>query len=105
VNKVGILERLFAGFVLLIQKGSLRDRGSTFRRSVDCLVAIGTLDHVPRGIISLLLRIKDGNQVAPLTREHPRRRYTPVVRRLPLRGHRDPQLSMETLFPVGRRYR
>jgi hypothetical protein len=33
-------------------------------------------------IISLLLRITDGNQVAPgvapLTREHPRRRYTPV---------------------------
>ena len=32
------------------------------------------------GIISLLLRIAGGNQVAPgpLTREHPRRRYTPV---------------------------
>jgi hypothetical protein len=29
-------------------------------------------------IISLLTRINDGNQVAPLTREHPRRRYTPV---------------------------
>ena len=31
-----------------------------------------------RCIISLLQRITDGNQVAPLTREHPRRRYTPV---------------------------
>jgi hypothetical protein len=29
-------------------------------------------------IVSLLTRINDGNQVAPLTREHPRRRYTPV---------------------------
>ena len=28
--------------------------------------------------ITGLLRITDGNQVAPLTREHPRRRYTPV---------------------------
>ena len=31
-----------------------------------------------RGIISLIQRNTDGNQVAPLTREHPRRRYTPV---------------------------
>jgi len=31
-----------------------------------------------RCIISLLTRTNDGNQVAPLTREHPRRRYTPV---------------------------
>ena len=30
------------------------------------------------GIISLIERNRDGNQVAPLTREHPRRRYTPV---------------------------
>jgi hypothetical protein len=29
-------------------------------------------------IISLLTRTNEGNQVAPLTREHPRRRYTPV---------------------------
>ena len=31
-----------------------------------------------RCIISLITRNNDGNQVAPLTREHPRRRYTPV---------------------------
>ena len=29
-------------------------------------------------IVSLIERNRDGNQVAPLTREHPRRRYTPV---------------------------
>ena len=44
----------------------------------------GTGVYVPRSvdwhrdIISLLMRINDGNQVAPLKREHPRRRYTPV---------------------------
>ena len=47
----------------------------------------GSVVYVPRSVdwhpalwcmISLIMRNNDGNQVAPLTREHPRRRYTPV---------------------------
>ena len=52
-------------------KPNFRGSGVYVPRSIDWHPA-------SRCIISLLLRITDGNQVAPLTREHPRRRYTPV---------------------------
>ena len=52
-------------------KPNFRGLGVYVQRSVDWHPA-------SRCIISLLERTRDGNQVAPLTREHPRRRYTPV---------------------------
>ncbi len=52
-------------------KPNFRGLGVYVPRSVDWHPALWC-------IISLLTRINDGNQVAPLTREHPRRRYTPV---------------------------
>ncbi len=52
-------------------KPNFRGSGVYVPRSVDWHPA-------SRCIISLILRNTDGNQVAPLTREHPRRRYTPV---------------------------
>jgi len=52
-------------------KPNFRGLGVYVPRSVDWHPALWC-------IISLLTRTNDGNQVAPLTREHPRRRYTPV---------------------------
>ena len=52
-------------------KPNFRGLGVYVPRSVDWHPALWCM-------ISLLQRITDGNQVAPLTREHPRRRYTPV---------------------------
>ena len=52
-------------------KPNFRGLGVYVPRSVDWHPALWC-------IISLLPRTTDGNQVAPLTREHPRRRYTPV---------------------------
>ena len=52
-------------------KPNFRGLGVYVPRSVDW-------HRASRCIISLIQRNTDGNQVAPLTREHPRRRYTPV---------------------------
>ena len=52
-------------------KPNFRGSGVYVPRSVDWHPALWC-------IISLIMRNNDGNQVAPLTREHPRRRYTPV---------------------------
>ena len=52
-------------------KPNFRGSGVYVPRSVDW-------HRASRCIISLIQRNTDGNQVAPLTREHPRRRYTPV---------------------------
>ena len=62
---------LFVGYTLPMQTEFPRFGGlrSEIYRLAPCMLWC---------IISLLTRINDGNQVAPLTREHPRRRYTPV---------------------------
>jgi len=52
-------------------KPNFRGSGVYVPRSVDWHPALWC-------IISLIMRNNDGNQVAPPTREHPRRRYTPV---------------------------
>jgi hypothetical protein len=64
---------LFAGFAKPMQAEFPRFGGlrSDICRLAPCI-------YLSRCIISLLPRTTDGNQVAPLTREHPRRRYTPV---------------------------
>ena len=59
-------------------KQNFRGLGVYVPRSVDWHPALWC-------IISLIPRNTDGNQVAPLTREHPRRRYTPVDYPWPLR--------------------
>ena len=63
--------RLDLAFAFNRCKPNFRGSGVYAPRSVDWHPA-------SRCIISLLPRTTDGNQVAPLTREHPRRRYTPV---------------------------
>jgi hypothetical protein len=64
------MEMLFAAFANRC-KPNFRGSGVYVPRSVDWHPACWC-------IISLIMRNNDGNQVAPLTREHPRRRYTPV---------------------------
>ena len=59
-------------------KPNFRGSGVYVPRSVDWHPALWCM-------ISLIMRNNDGNQVAPLTREHPRRRYTPVDYPWPLR--------------------
>ena len=68
MNKVG---RAVCGLRFADARRMTAARGGYVPRSVDWHPALWC-------IISLIQRNTDGNQVAPLTREHPRRRYTPV---------------------------
>ena len=55
-------------------KSNFRGSGVYVPRSVDRHPALRIMVHY----LASNAYINDGNQVAPLTREHPRRRYTPV---------------------------
>jgi hypothetical protein len=74
-SSISAVQRRFLG-VRGVQHGGMRatlswSQGVYVPRSVDWHPALWC-------IISRIMRNNDGNQVAPLTREHPRRRYTPV---------------------------
>ena len=66
------MEGLFAGFVLPMQNEFPRF-GAGLRSEICRLAPWIVWDS-----LAITAYFTDGNQVAPLTREHPRRRYTPV---------------------------
>ena len=74
VNKV---ERAVCGLRFADASRLSAGLGSTFRD-----LSIGTLHHgfTVHHLATNAYSTKDGDKVAPLTREQPRRRYTPRVR-------------------------